>query len=110
MNKVLMRHFFQVFTAGILVFSMTIPVRAQQEDESATSAGAASDPTAKVNFQDIRFRYMDLGGGNLRRWYNTEGGYMLGCRNTAILTKFHSPSLWIKNNLKNTLEPIENKI
>lgn len=38
------------------------------------------------------------------------GGWLLGCRNTAILTKFHSPSLWIKNNLKNTLEPIENKI
>ena len=48
-----------------------------QDEESAPSAGAASDPTAAVNFQDFRFRYLDLGGGRVRRWYNTEGGYMV---------------------------------
>ncbi len=67
---------------------MTIPVHAQQEDESATSAGAASDPTAKVNFQDIRFRYMDLGDGSHRRWYNTEGGLML-TRNIKVINELH---------------------
>ena len=37
-------------------------------------------------------------------------GILLGCRNTVILATFHSPGFWIQNNLKNTLEPIENKI
>ena len=72
-----MRHIVQIFTAVFFMFGMTTLVRAQQEDASAQSAGAASDPTASINFQDLRFRYLDLGGGKARRWYNTEGGYMV---------------------------------
>lgn len=63
---------------AVFLFSCTPGfVCAQQENNSEQSAGAASDPTASVNFQDLRFRYLDLGGGKVRKWYNTEGGYMV---------------------------------
>ena len=67
---------------------MTVPIHAQQKDESSTSAGAASDPTAKVNFQDIRFRSIDLGEGKDRQWYNTEGGYMVS-KNFKLINELH---------------------
>ena len=44
-----------------VILAMAQPATAQDED-SAPSAGAASDPTAAVSFQDFRFRYLDLGG------------------------------------------------
>ena len=88
MNKVFIRVTFQVLTAIVLIFSMTITVHAEQESESAPSAGAASDPTAAVNFQDVRFRYIDLGDGKQRRWLNTEGGYML-TPNFKLINELH---------------------
>ncbi len=36
-----------------------------EEEEQEAAAGAdASNPTAAVNFQDIRYRYFDLAGGD----------------------------------------------
>jgi len=77
MKKNFQQHVVKLFTAVLIIFGMTTFVHAQQDEEPAQSAGAASDPTASINFQDLRFRYLDLGGGKARRWYSTEGGYML---------------------------------
>ena len=52
-----------VFVGSLIIsFSMlTTPAKANQESEilkeEATSGAAASDPTAAVNFQDLRYRY-----------------------------------------------------
>jgi hypothetical protein len=43
----------------------------------AASGAAASDPTAAVNYQDLRFRYFDLDGGADKKSFETEGAYML---------------------------------
>ncbi len=45
---------------------------------SGTGA-AASDPTAAVNYQDLRYRYFDLDGGD-KNSFETEGAFMLGSR------------------------------
>lgn len=46
--------------------------------QAAESSGAAaSDPTAAVNYQDVRFRYFDKDGGNERQSFETEGAYMI---------------------------------
>ena len=42
----------QLLTIIELNVSAINPIHSQQEDESASSAGAASDPTAAVNFQE----------------------------------------------------------
>lgn len=43
----------------------------------AASGAAASDPTAAVNYQDLRFRYFDLDGGADKQSFETEGAFML---------------------------------
>ena len=72
-----MKIMFKVVSATMMLFSVISPVYSQTENEPAAGAGEASDPTAAINFQDIRFRYLDLGDDKHRRWYNTEGGYMV---------------------------------
>ena len=48
-----------------------------EEEEQEAAAGAdASNPTAAVNFQDIRYRYFDLSGGAEKHSFETEGAYM----------------------------------
>lgn len=47
----------------------------------AEATGAdASNPTAAVSYQDLRYRYYDLDGGGRRNSLETEGGYLLGAR------------------------------
>ena len=41
--------------------------------QEVADGGAASDPTASVNYEDFRFRYLDLGGDRDRSWYTIEG-------------------------------------
>lgn len=46
--------------------------------QAAESSGAAaSNPTAAVNYQDVRFRYFDKDSGNERQSFETEGAYMI---------------------------------
>ena len=45
-----------------------------EEEEQEAAAGAdASNPTAAVNFQDIRYRYFDLKDGDEKHSFETEG-------------------------------------
>ena len=54
------------------------PVWAQEETGDGAAGGggaAASDPTSTVNFQDVRYRYFDLGRGRESHSFETEGSY-----------------------------------
>ena len=42
-----------------------------------SSGAAASDPTAAVNYQDVRSRYFDLDRGADKQSFETEGAFML---------------------------------
>ena len=61
----------------VLLFLISSGVLAS--DESANSGAAASDPTAAVSYQDLRYRYFDLDGGD-KNSFETEGAFMLGSR------------------------------
>jgi hypothetical protein len=52
------------------------------EDDTELEGGgaAASDPTASVNFQDIRYRYFDLEGDNHKNSFEAEGSYVFNPR------------------------------
>ena len=63
----------QLLLGSLLVISVTRPAPAQE----AASGAAASDPTAAVNYQDVRYRYFDLDQGADKHSYETEGAYML---------------------------------
>ena len=62
-----------------IVLLFLIPSGVLASDESASSGAAASDPTAAVNYQDLRYRYFDLDGGD-KNSFETEGAFMLGSR------------------------------
>ena len=69
--------------AGLLITSLAMPALALAEQDpetlalEASSGAAASDPTAAVNFQDVRYRYFDLDGGADTHSIETEGAYVL---------------------------------
>ena len=48
------------------------------DEEEVAGGAAASDPTASVNYEDFRFRWLDLGGDRDRSWYSLEGAYVWG--------------------------------
>ena len=48
----------------------------EEYSELEGGGAAASDPTASVNFQDIRYRYFDLGGSNDKNSFEAEGSYV----------------------------------
>ncbi len=47
----------------------------EEYTELEGGGAAASDPTASVNFQDFRYRYFDLEGGNHKNSFEAEGSY-----------------------------------
>ena len=48
-----------------------------EEEQKEAAAGAdASNPTAAVNFQDLRYRYFDLQGDAGKHSFETEGAYV----------------------------------
>jgi hypothetical protein len=64
-----------VFTFLPLI-TVAIPTAVAQEDQESGLSGAdASNPTAAVNFQDLRYRFFDLKGGD-RHSIETEGSYV----------------------------------
>ena len=52
----------------------------QADDELEGGGAAASDPTASVNFQDIRYRYFDLEDSNHKNSFEAEGSYVFNPR------------------------------
>lgn len=57
---------------GLLMTAVANPALAQE-----SGGAAASDPTAAVNYQDLRFRYFDLDRGADKQSYETEGAFVL---------------------------------
>jgi len=55
---------------------MTLGVPSCHPRAEAASGADASNPTAAVNFQDLRYRYFDLSRGD-KHSFETEGAYML---------------------------------
>ncbi len=49
---------------------------AEEADEGALAGAEASNPTAAVNFQDIRYRYFDLRSGRQKHSFETEGAFV----------------------------------
>ena len=45
-------------------------------EQEAASGADASNPTAAVNYQDLRYRYFDLDDGAEKHSFETEGAYM----------------------------------
>jgi hypothetical protein len=66
--------FFPIFI-GILILSL-LSSGVLAAEEGTSSGAAASDPTAAVNYQDVRYRYFDLESGD-KNSFETEGGFML---------------------------------
>ena len=62
-----------IIISSLVIITVTRPARAQE----AASGAAASDPTAAVNYQDVRYRYFDLDQGADKHSFETEGAYML---------------------------------
>ncbi len=52
----------------------------EQNVEDEGGGAAASDPTASVNFQDIRYRYFDLEGSSHKHSFEAEGSYVFNPR------------------------------
>ena len=48
----------------------------EQDVQDKRGGAAASDPTASVNFQDIRYRYFDLEGSSHKNSFEAEGSYV----------------------------------
>mgnify|MGYP001820896688 FL=1 len=63
----------KIILCGLVIAVMANPALAQE----AASGAAASDPTAAVNYQDVRYRYFDLDQGADKHSLETEGAYML---------------------------------
>lgn len=61
--------------AGLVLIAL-VPSGVLADSEELISGGAASDPTAAVNYQDIRYRYFDLDDGD-KNSFETEGAFML---------------------------------
>jgi hypothetical protein len=63
----------EIIFSGLVILALARPAFAQE----AASGAAASDPTAAVNYQDVRYRYFDLDQGADKHSFETEGAYML---------------------------------
>ena len=49
----------------------------EEEEQEVASGADASNPTAVVNYQDLRYRYFDIDPGAEKMSFDTEGAYML---------------------------------
>lgn len=50
---------------------------AEEKKQMAAAGADAANPTAVVNYQDLRYRYFDVDPGAERQSFETEGAYML---------------------------------
>ncbi len=73
----------EIIYSGLLIIAVAKPALAQAEQgpetpaQEITSGADASNPTAVVNYQDLRYRYFDLDQGADKHSFETEGAYML---------------------------------
>ena len=61
------------------IFAVSAPeafAYTEEEEQEAAAGADASNPTAAVNFQDVRYRYFDLNDGADKHSFETEGAYM----------------------------------
>jgi hypothetical protein len=67
-----------VLTCAVLALSAPGALADTEEEvQEASSGAAASNPTAAVNYQDIRYRYFDLDDGAGAHSFETEGAFVL---------------------------------
>jgi hypothetical protein len=78
-RKTVVQIVLEVLAALIIIAALSPAAVADTEEKKREIAhGAdASNPTAVVNFQDVRYRYFDLDEGAEKQSFETEGGYML---------------------------------
>jgi hypothetical protein len=67
----------RLLTLSAFILISQMPYGVLAAEEGASSGAAASDPTAAVNYQDVRYRYFDLERGD-KNSFETEGAFMLG--------------------------------
>ena len=80
-----------------------------EEEEQEASAGAdASNPTAAVNFQDLRYRYFDLKNGAEKHSFETESSYMFHPR-FKITNELRGVSTNRSGDWENSLEELSFK-
>jgi len=68
----------QVLLALVMIAVLApVAVGYTEEKKQMAAAGAdASNPTAAVNYQDLRYRFFDLDDGTEKQSFETEGAYM----------------------------------
>jgi len=65
-----------VTLAIVAVFVPGAFADSEEEQKEAAAGADASNPTAAVNFQDLRYRYFDLKGDAGKHSFETEGAYV----------------------------------
>ena len=60
----------------VVILSASAMAYAEEDEQEAFAGADASNPTAAVNFQDLRYRYFNLKGGFEKHSFETEGAYM----------------------------------
>jgi hypothetical protein len=68
-----------LLTLSAFILVTLMPSWVLAAEEGTSSGAAASDPTAAVNYQDVRYRYFDLESGD-KNSFETEGAFMLSPR------------------------------
>lgn len=61
---------------GLLAFALFNSLAITSEEHPEEEGSAASDPTARVNFIDVRAQFFDLEDGNDRDVYRIDGSYV----------------------------------
>ena len=80
MGQLRVRRFFLCAVVASVPYAPASAVGGQAAEEleqEAASGADASNPTAAVNFQDVRYRYFDLNGRGDKHSFETEGAFVL---------------------------------
>ena len=67
---------FLIVWAIVVLSALTVGAYTEEDEQEAAAGADASNPTAAVNFQDLRYRYFDLKDGAESHSFETEGSYM----------------------------------
>ena len=78
-RKTVIQIVFEILVALIIIAALAPAATAdkKEEERDAAAAGAdASNPTAVVTYQDLRYRYFDIDPDAEKMSFDTEGAYM----------------------------------
>lgn len=77
-KRTVVQKVFQILVALMIIaaFAATAVAYTEEQEQEAAAGADASNPTAAVNFQDVRYRYFDLDDGAEKHSFETEGAYM----------------------------------